>query len=146
MRLPFPLWKCSKEDISTHILLRLTPSMQPIGTIRGYLVPGKTDTYKLTRLAIIKEYRKYGFGRKLVEALHQWIKSHAAQSSTMHTQLDNSPPDPQILSKTNPVSVCGQKYCWSGANSFKKFSNQQSHSSITVVSHSQIYAKGFYTR
>jgi GNAT superfamily N-acetyltransferase len=83
--------------------------MQPIGTIRGYQVPGKMDTYKLTRLAVTKEYRKYGFGRKLVEALHQWIRSHAEQSNIVPTALENTQPNPQILSKTNPVSICTQK-------------------------------------
>ncbi|XP_006456823.1 hypothetical protein AGABI2DRAFT_78761 [Agaricus bisporus var. bisporus H97] len=105
----FPL-ECElddKEDISTHILLRLTPSMEPIGTIRGYLVPGSTDTYKLTRLAVTKEYRKYGFGRKLVEALHQWIRSH----DELVQKHKHQPPN-----------------------------------LIKIISHSQIYAKGFYAR
>ncbi|KAF9448239.1 acyl-CoA N-acyltransferase, partial [Macrolepiota fuliginosa MF-IS2] len=69
--------------ISAHILLRLTPSLKPIGTIRGYVVPGTTDTYKLTRLAILKEYRKYGFGRELVEALHTWIKAHSSGTTPL---------------------------------------------------------------
>lgn len=102
----YNLKNCSKEDISTHILLRLTPSMEPIGTIRGYLVPGSTDTYKLTRLAVTKEYRKYGFGRKLVEALHQWIRSHVTQSNALSTALETAPPNSQTLSKTMPVSIC----------------------------------------
>ncbi|EKM79858.1 hypothetical protein AGABI1DRAFT_119918 [Agaricus bisporus var. burnettii JB137-S8] len=121
----FPL-ECElddKEDISTHILLRLTPSMEPIGTIRGYLVPGRTDTYKLTRLAVTKEYRKYGFGRKLVEALHQWIRSHVTQSNALSTALEAAPPNSQTLSKTMPPPNL-----------------------IKVISHSQIYAKGFYAR
>ncbi|WWC87083.1 uncharacterized protein L201_001969 [Kwoniella dendrophila CBS 6074] len=43
-----------------------------IGTIR--YVPTLS---KLTRLAIHKEYRKYGFGRVLVDGMHEWIKQNA---------------------------------------------------------------------
>ena len=79
----------SKEELATHLLLRLIPSLTPIGTIRGYLIPQTTDTYKLTRLAILKDYRKYGFGRKLVEAFHDWVKSDASANSTTGSVIMN---------------------------------------------------------
>lgn len=34
-------------------------------------------TQKLSRLAVLKEYRKYSFGRELVLALHDWVKQDA---------------------------------------------------------------------
>ncbi|KAL9713150.1 hypothetical protein Ac2012v2_004391 [Leucoagaricus gongylophorus] len=99
-----------KEEHATHLLLRLTPSLLPIGTIRGYLIPNTTDTYQLTRLALLKDYRKYGFGRHLVEAFHDWVKSDA--SSTTGSVIIH-PPQPR---------------------------------QIKINCHSQIYAKGFYSK
>ncbi|KAH7916262.1 acyl-CoA N-acyltransferase [Hygrophoropsis aurantiaca] len=67
------------DPTATHILLRLVPSLQPIGTIRVYKVEGE-DYYKLSRLAVLKEYRHHRFGRVLVLALHEWVKEHAGQT------------------------------------------------------------------
>ncbi|KAJ2913281.1 hypothetical protein MD484_g7123, partial [Candolleomyces efflorescens] len=67
------------EDNATHFLLRLVPSLTPIGTIRTVLTNG--DYYKLTRLAVLKEYRKYRFGRELVESMHEWVKAHALETN-----------------------------------------------------------------
>jgi ribosomal protein S18 acetylase RimI-like enzyme len=82
------------EDKATHFLLRLTPSLTPIGTIRVYKMPGPDSNYKLTRLAVLKDYRKYNFGRALVLALHEWVGRHALQNETVgpvkiicHSQL-----------------------------------------------------------
>jgi GNAT superfamily N-acetyltransferase len=64
------------DETSTHFLLRLMPSRTPIGTIRAYRLEG-ASYYKLSRLAILKEYRRYNFGRALVLALHDWVKADA---------------------------------------------------------------------
>ncbi|EIM85726.1 acyl-CoA N-acyltransferase [Stereum hirsutum FP-91666 SS1] len=64
------------DATATHFLLRLLPSNEPIGTIRAYCSSGATY-YKLSRLAVLKEYRKYSFGRELVLALHDWVKQDA---------------------------------------------------------------------
>lgn len=68
------------DEAATHILLRLTPSLAPIGTIRCVRSP-HGDYYKLSRLAVLPEYRRYRFGRALVEALHAWVKAHALESN-----------------------------------------------------------------
>ncbi|KAF5333236.1 hypothetical protein D9611_002516 [Ephemerocybe angulata] len=73
--------ECRNEDISTHFLLRLVPSLTPIGTIRAFKSP-HGDYYKLTRLAVLKDYRKYRFGRLLVESLHGWVQNHASETNT----------------------------------------------------------------
>ncbi|KAI0375873.1 acyl-CoA N-acyltransferase [Pilatotrama ljubarskyi] len=65
------------DEEATHILLRLVPSGQPIGTIRCVKLK---DYYKLTRLAVLKDYRQYRFGRLLVESLHDYVKSDARAS------------------------------------------------------------------
>lgn len=119
------------EDISTHILLRLIPSLKPIGTIRGYQVPGTTDTYKLTRLALLKEYRQYGLGRKLVEALHDWIKAHATGSSA-----PSAPP---------PAAATHQDTDDKTNTNFDSPSTDDPPT-FQISCHSQIYAKGFYSK
>lgn len=78
----------SREDASaTHFLLRLVPSLEPIGTVRCLKPKGK-DYYKLGRLAVLRKYRKYRFGRALVLALHEWARQDAAKSGlTGHITL-----------------------------------------------------------
>ncbi|KAI0005135.1 acyl-CoA N-acyltransferase [Russula compacta] len=66
----------SKDETADHFLLRLLPSLQPIGTIRASRAQPSFDGvpyYKLSRLAVLKDYRKYHFGRELVLALHDWV-------------------------------------------------------------------------
>jgi len=58
------------DPIATHLLLRLVPSGTPVGTIRIFK-PDGASYYKLGRLAVLKEYRKHHFGKKLVEAAHR---------------------------------------------------------------------------
>ncbi|KAI0677329.1 acyl-CoA N-acyltransferase [Trametes maxima] len=73
----FPLDTEIDEFEATHILLRLVPSLEPVGTIRCVKLK---EYYKLTRLAVLKEYRKYRFGRLLVQSLHDYVKSDAKAS------------------------------------------------------------------
>jgi ribosomal protein S18 acetylase RimI-like enzyme len=67
------------DETSTHILLRLIPSLEPIGTIRAVIHPN--GYYKLTRLAVLKEYRQFKFGRKLVESMHDSVRIHAEKNA-----------------------------------------------------------------
>ena len=55
------------------------PSLQPIGTIR---CTRTKDYYKLSRLAVLKEYRQYRFGRALVLSLHNFVKADAKASGS----------------------------------------------------------------
>ena len=64
----------SFDKTGTHFLLRLTPSLAPIGTIRCVAAH---DYYKLTRLAVLEDYRQYRFGRVLVLSLHDFVKADA---------------------------------------------------------------------
>ncbi|TDL29834.1 acyl-CoA N-acyltransferase [Rickenella mellea] len=68
------------DETAMHILLRLTPSLEPIGTIRGHKPPGKSY-YKLSRLAVLKDYRQHRFGCALVLALHDWVTRDARRAS-----------------------------------------------------------------
>lgn len=70
----------------THWLLRLLPSLKPIGTIRAHKVESAGSSYyKLARLVVLKEYRHYKFGRNLVLTLHDWVKDHARNSGVIDT-------------------------------------------------------------
>jgi GNAT superfamily N-acetyltransferase len=75
-------------------VLRLSPSLQPIGTVRGWRASsGGVPFYKLSRLAVLEPYRKHQFGRELVVALHEWAatdcQSRGEQSAKVvcHSQL-----------------------------------------------------------
>ncbi|KAJ7682471.1 acyl-CoA N-acyltransferase [Mycena polygramma] len=75
------------ENVAYHFLLRVTETdpttgeqtVKSVGTIRG-TTPDTYPTikrYKLSRLAVDKNYRKHRFGRLLVDALHKWIQDDA---------------------------------------------------------------------
>ena len=55
------------------------PSLQPIGTIRCTKTKGY---YKLSRLAVLKDYRQYRFGRALVQSLHDFVKADAKSAGS----------------------------------------------------------------
>ncbi|KAJ7752814.1 acyl-CoA N-acyltransferase [Mycena maculata] len=79
----------NSTSIARHFLLRVTEedpttgvrTVKPAGTIRGHLVnpDGPVKRYKLSRLAVDKDYRKHRFGRVLVESLNEWVKAEAAR-------------------------------------------------------------------
>jgi len=50
------------------------PSLLPIGTIRvSRTSSGGVPCYSMSRFAILKDYRQHGFGRELVQTLHEWV-------------------------------------------------------------------------
>ncbi|KAH7100593.1 acyl-CoA N-acyltransferase [Auriculariales sp. MPI-PUGE-AT-0066] len=63
---------------TTHIAIRLTQDGTMVGTIRIRHTPGQY--YKLERLCIREDSRKYGFGSILVAAAHQWAKEDLVMS------------------------------------------------------------------
>ncbi|KAI1796174.1 acyl-CoA N-acyltransferase [Ganoderma leucocontextum] len=67
------------DETATHFLLRLTPSLAPIGTIRCVKT---SHYYKLGRLAVLKDYRQYRFGRALVQSLHHFVKADAKATTS----------------------------------------------------------------
>lgn len=85
------------DESAAHFLLRLTPSKTPIGTIRAH----KAGYYKLSRLAVLKDYRSHRFGRELVLYLHAWVMLDALKAG---------------------------------------------ESVAEIVTHSQLYVKGFYAK
>ncbi|KAN0126726.1 Acyl-CoA N-acyltransferase [Russula decolorans] len=66
------------DETAEHFLLRLLPSLQPIGTVRASRAScGGAPHYKLSRLAVLNDFRKHKFGRELVLALHRWVATDA---------------------------------------------------------------------
>ena len=73
----FPLLR-RLDETAEHFLLRLLPSLQPIGTIRASRASsGGAPYYKLSRLAVLKHFREHHFGSELVLALHKWVTTDA---------------------------------------------------------------------
>lgn len=62
---------------ATHFLLRLTPSLTPVGTIR---CTKHARYYKLSRLAVLADCRRFRLGRALVLALHAHVQQDAQHS------------------------------------------------------------------
>lgn len=91
--MPISPYELRHDPTAAHFLLRLLPSLIPIGTIRAYRAEGE-GYYKLSRLAVIRPYRQYRFGRDLVLALHRWVRDNARRMGALqparvvcHSQL-----------------------------------------------------------
>ncbi|KIY49485.1 acyl-CoA N-acyltransferase [Fistulina hepatica ATCC 64428] len=68
--------KYDDDQNTGHLLLRIKDAEQTaVGTIRAVRL--SHSVFKLTRLAILKDYRKCGFGSILVNALHDFAKQQA---------------------------------------------------------------------
>lgn len=97
----------NRHDIDTstaHFLVRLTPSLEPIGTIRIFPNPSVNATpehahhgkplpkltYELGRLCVSAAYRKHGFGSVLVDAAHTWVKEQMRKHDQSATSLTGS--------------------------------------------------------
>jgi predicted GNAT family N-acyltransferase len=64
----------SLDPIATHVLIRVTSaeSSIPVGTARISYTPDEFGHYRIGRLAVMKEYRKYRLGSKIMLALEEW--------------------------------------------------------------------------
>ncbi|KAJ2970469.1 hypothetical protein NUW54_g12722 [Trametes sanguinea] len=68
----------SDVHLQPHVYrVGLVPSRTPVGTIRCVKLK---EYYKLSRLAVLKDYRKYRFGAALVQSLHDHVKADARAS------------------------------------------------------------------
>jgi GNAT superfamily N-acetyltransferase len=90
------------DESGTHLLLRLTAPVasdpvqqqpqdpKPVGTIRCVRLAdparkyGGAHYWKLSRLAVLKDYRAFGWGRELVHALHDFVRRDAAARAQEH--------------------------------------------------------------
>ncbi|KAJ7284074.1 acyl-CoA N-acyltransferase [Mycena rebaudengoi] len=85
------------EDIAQHFLVCMTEedaatgaqTVKYVGTIRGTTPEVYANNrYKLSRLAVAKDYRKYRLGRVLVDSLHKWIREDAARRGSDATFVE----------------------------------------------------------
>ena len=81
-----------EPNASFHLLLRLLPSLEPIGTVR--LIDLSPTKKKLGRLCVLKEYRSFKFGKDLILASHKAIIDRARAAEvvenlevSLHSQL-----------------------------------------------------------
>ncbi|KLO15907.1 acyl-CoA N-acyltransferase, partial [Schizopora paradoxa] len=108
-----------EDDRATHFLVRLLPSLTPVGTLRTAASDTTTTEtyYKIGRLVVLKEYRQFRFGRALVLKAHEWIQQDAVRNT-----IATVPTTP------NPSS---------GSSSLR---------TVRVVSHSQLPVVNFYAK
>ncbi|KAF9263722.1 hypothetical protein L218DRAFT_1077236 [Marasmius fiardii PR-910] len=114
--------KYDSDPSVKHFLLRLMPSLAPIGVVRGTKSLNENDntyTYKLSRLAILKPYRQYKLGRELINALHDWVRS-------------------DVKAATNHHQGQGQKGQGTSSPPRQQY--------VRIIAHSQIPVKGFYSK
>jgi GNAT superfamily N-acetyltransferase len=83
----------------------LTPSLTPVGTIRACRPPDK-NYYKLTRLAVLKEYRKHRFGAALVRCLHAWVAQDASARLQQYQDLQAQSQSPAAVRATSVDVIC----------------------------------------
>lgn len=155
----------SKRDNASHLLLRLTPSLTPVGTIRCIkLAP---FTYKLTRLAVLKTYRNQNLGRSLILAFHNHVKAQARMELIDNTtSTDNTTPsnfaNNSVQSSTKPIP--NSKACADSLLARTMTITSDDHpdqdpisgsismpsnvpvSSAKIIAHSQIPVQDFYAR
>lgn len=65
------VYPCRLDPVATHFLLRLVPSLKPVGTVRVTKAEG-ASYYKLSRLAVLKDFRAFSLGKALVRAGHRY--------------------------------------------------------------------------
>jgi len=82
----------SPPDVSPSALNPLSAAsventtQKPVGTIRW-----TPSVSKLSRLAVVKDYRGHGFAKKLVEAIHQHARKQGAKYMSLHSQMQVVP-------------------------------------------------------
>lgn len=96
------------DETAVHFLLRLNDELgTPVGTIRCYdsteidLTDSDDDrqecaengskrscrAYRLSRLVVLPMFRKYGYGRALVEGLHTWVKQQVVRDELVFAKV-----------------------------------------------------------
>jgi GNAT superfamily N-acetyltransferase len=111
-------------------------------------------TYKLTRLAVLKNYRKQNLGRSLVLALHDWVKQQARMElidNTYHMNINptNSTNDSeQEYTDARPTAQTNNDDHPDEDPRSRSMSsdNRNTPSSTKIIAHSQIPVRGFYAR
>jgi predicted GNAT family N-acyltransferase len=81
-------WVRRLDETAVHFLLRLLPSLTPIGTVRASRASSDgVPYYKLGRLAVLTAFRKHNFGRELVLALHDWVTTDSQSRGERYAKV-----------------------------------------------------------
>lgn len=73
-----------KDETAEHVIVYI--DTQPIGTARvRYLDYGK-KVAKIERVAVLKEYRKLGIGKLIMEYLHDYLEKKGVEKTTLEAQ------------------------------------------------------------
>ncbi len=76
------------DGVATHFVLFLREI--PVATCRVFRGTGDKD-YLLGRLAVVKEYRGYGFGMRMLAEAECFVRSVGGNSLWLHSQSQAAP-------------------------------------------------------
>jgi len=74
-----------KDEVSTHLVMY--DCEKPVATCRFFLENEDEKQYVLGRFAVVKEARKFGFGRKMMEAAEECIKEKGGKIVRIGAQM-----------------------------------------------------------
>lgn len=83
---PFEM-ELEHEEETIHLVLYKED--EAVATIR--LFPKENNTVKLQRMAVLKPYRRHGYGRALIEEAERLAKAHGYRHLTLGAQLTAKP-------------------------------------------------------
>lgn len=73
-----------KDEAADHVIVYI--DTQPIGTARTRYLDGEKKVAKIERVAVLKEYRKLGIGKLIMEYLHDQMEEKGVKEVTLDSQ------------------------------------------------------------
>jgi predicted GNAT family N-acyltransferase len=73
-----------KDETSDHIVVYENDT--PIGTARIRYLDDKKELAKIERVAVIKEYRKSGIGKIIMDKVHEFLEEKGIQEAKLESQ------------------------------------------------------------
>lgn len=73
-----------KDEASDHVIVYI--DTQPIGTARVRYLDSEKKVAKIERVAVLKEYRKLGIGKLIMEFLHDQLEEKGVKKVTLDSQ------------------------------------------------------------
>ncbi len=73
-----------KDEKADHVIVYI--DTQPIGTARVRYLDSEKKVAKIERVAVLKEYRKLGIGKLIMEFLHDQLEEKGVKEATLDSQ------------------------------------------------------------
>ena len=73
-----------KDNEANHVIVYLENN--PIGTARARYLDEDKKTAKIERVAVLKEYRKLGIGKMIMDYLHEFLKENGIKETRLESQ------------------------------------------------------------